>query len=180
MTSSIKNNRGHILARPLIIGIDPGTTTAVSLLDLEGNIVSLQSRKHFPRQEIVRYIAGYGQPVIIASDIFPAPRIIEKIAAGFVTRTLAPRKRLSRREKTGLTKLYATRNKIRRPLWRNRHEKDALVAALYAWNTVRPLISRIAKKAPAGLSQPVKVSVLADGRNIGESIRLARQQLINR
>ena len=64
---------------PLIVGIDPGTTTGLALFDLEGNFLLAESRRNFRKAEIRKFILDQGSPVIIASDINPIPKSIARI-----------------------------------------------------------------------------------------------------
>ncbi|MFQ5647812.1 MAG: DUF460 domain-containing protein [Candidatus Aenigmatarchaeota archaeon] len=185
MDYSIKNkDRGVILKEALlIVGIDPGTTTGVALLDLKGKLALLDSHKEFSRSDLVKIVSGFGTPVIITTDVSPPPRLIEKIAASFPARLLVPRHSLQKREKLELVRQYLKERKpgrgpARYP-WKNTHEKDALAAALFAWSQVRDLVARIDKKLdiyqlhplfPA-LERFVRSNVLVKKRGITESIR---------
>ncbi|MBI4019966.1 MAG: DUF460 domain-containing protein, partial [Candidatus Aenigmarchaeota archaeon] len=83
----------------LIVGIDPGTTTAVTLLDMQGRLVSIRSGRNLSKSAVAEMISSKGDPVIIASDTFPAPRAIEKLAAAFFARLVTPAENLKREDK---------------------------------------------------------------------------------
>ena len=129
--------------RLLIAGIDPGTTTGIALFDFDGNFVLTESRKHFSRRDILRFLSAHGRPVIIASDINPAPKSIERIAASFSARLIFPEKSFLREEKHRIAKQFAKYYFNREGPWKNRHERDALVAALRAFKSVRSTIAKI-------------------------------------
>ena len=42
---------------PLIVGIDPGTTTGVAVFDLSGNLILIKSGKNLARSDISRIIS---------------------------------------------------------------------------------------------------------------------------
>lgn len=151
-------------------------TTALCLFDLGGNIVSIESRKDFSRSEIAKYIRKYGYPVIIASDIYPTPRSIEKTAATFDARLVVPGACMSRKDKSGIVERYARKRGMKENPWSNSHEKDALFAALYAWNRFKKLLDRIEGRVsegdyPEGLGEHVKRNVILEGVNIRKSIK---------
>jgi predicted RNase H-like nuclease (RuvC/YqgF family) len=123
------------------VGIDPGTTTGVVLFDLEGNLLLTKSKKSFARSEINRVISGFGIPVIIASDMFPPSRIIERIASTFSAKLITPKKSLSRKEKNQI--ISSERWIELKRMCENRHEKDALAAALFAFSKIERLMRRV-------------------------------------
>jgi hypothetical protein len=141
------------------------------MLDLDGNIVLITSKKNLSRSKIIRLVSKFVTPVIIASDTSPPSRIIEKIAACFSARLMFPRQTITRQEKTKLVKYYKLENYV----LHNRHEKDALAAALYAWNKIKSLIKRINKKTQKqknkNLNIYVKINVLLKGKSIDSSIK---------
>ncbi len=115
----------------LIVGIDIGTTTAVALLGLKGNLISLRSKKHFPQFEIQQFIQNFGQPVLFAVDVVKVPETVHKLAASFSVRVESPQMDLGRREKSSLVVsfLQKTKQKIG-----NFHEVSALAAAIVCYN----------------------------------------------
>jgi predicted RNase H-like nuclease (RuvC/YqgF family) len=131
---------------PLIVGIDPGTTTAVAVLDTEGNLLSLLSRKNLSRSELSRHISGFGRPVLISSDRRPAPSAVEKIASTFSARLLVPEENLSRRDKDRTARGFVRNESSRPDNTLNRHERDALASALYAYNSVKPTMKRVEQR----------------------------------
>ena len=164
---------GGAINKNLIVGIDPGTTTALCLFDLGGKMVSLESRKNFSKPEITKYIKEFGYPVIIASDINPPPRSIEKIAASFYVKLMFPETKVSRREKIACVERYAKKSWYKEFPWSNRHERDALFASLNAWNRINPLIRRINSKVKSSkvVREFVKRNVILGEGSISESIR---------
>lgn len=160
----------------IIVGIDPGTTTGVALIDLDGNLVLLDSKKNFSREKISRFILNHGSPVIIASDTYPYSRTVEKIAATFSAKIVYPRESLTRKEKNEMVNDYRKKN-YSEQVWNNRHEKDALASALFAWNRVEPLMRRVnkkirltAKEFDSRIEDDIKRRVI-EGQNIRRSIK---------
>lgn len=121
------------------------------------------------------FVAGLGNPLIIASDIAPAPRLLEKVAASLPTRVISPKISLTKKEKNQMVKSYAERMNSHK-LWKNTHEKDALASALFAWGQLRSLIERIKKKLDTNdvledeIRDYVMSSVLLNNSSISSSI----------
>jgi len=137
------------LKRSVIVGIDPGVTYGIAVLDMEGKLVHLSSKKHVKRSDIVKVVSGIGRPIIIATDVRPPPKTIESIARNFRCKLWYPKKSLSSKEKVKLTKKFE--NKIE-----DVHERDALAAALKSYGYHHSIIKKIqnvARKANLGKKQ---------------------------
>ncbi|MBI4173519.1 MAG: DUF460 domain-containing protein [Candidatus Aenigmarchaeota archaeon] len=129
------------LQTPLIIGIDPGTTTGMAFLDLKGNLVLTRSGRNLSRSDVSKIIADAGRPLIIAVDINPVPKRVEKLAAAFSAKLMWPEESLQKADKNKLIEEYQ--------LQANRHEKDALSAAVYAYKRIRPVTNKIEQELRA-------------------------------
>jgi predicted RNase H-like nuclease (RuvC/YqgF family) len=130
------------------------------------------SDKNVSRSDLAGFISEFGSPVIISGDTNPAPRSVEKLASLFSARLVFPKETLSRKEKYELTRLFgAELDKS----WSNRHERDALASALYAWGRFRNLMERVDKKLRAygdrKLERYVKLRVILRGENVRKCIR---------
>ena len=106
-----------------MVGVDPGTTAAVAILTLEGELVSIHSGRNFSLQGIIQFISQYGSPCIIATDVNPAPHTVDKLSHSFDCKLFIPPSDISVDEKNSLTKPYS---------YKNFHQRDALAAALKA------------------------------------------------
>jgi len=163
--------------RPLIVGIDPGTTTGIAAFDLEGNLLLLKSGKNLSRSDIAKIISSAGNPVIVASDINPTPRSVGRVATSFSARVIEPGETFSRKEKHNEASAYM---KSGGKTWKNRHERDALISGIYAWKQVRPLVSRINSRLRKAniedrpLADRIKAEVLLHKRSIDSVIKKNR------
>lgn len=119
--------------------MDTGITTGIAILDTNGELLTVFSKRGMKRGEIIKTITKFGQPLIISSDVNPAPKSIEKIAAILGSKLYHPEASLSIREKEKLIKWYDAQPK-------NKHENDALSACLKAWKFYRPLFIKIGKR----------------------------------
>ena len=115
--------------RFLIVGIDPGTTTAVAALDLEGNLLHLSSHsRQTSMADIVESLFRVGKPLIIASDVHDMPYSVEKIRRAFNAVAYTPKSDMSVESKLEIASSFP---------YANDHERDALSAALDAFRQVR-------------------------------------------
>jgi len=113
-------------------------------MNLDGELVLLKSGRGLSRPKISRFIMKLGQPVMLASDKHPAPRFLERLASAFSAVISYPEGNVSRLEKARAAKGFGERNPGMR--WKNQHEKDALVAVLFAWKRVGGLMDRVDAK----------------------------------
>lgn len=125
----------------LIVGIDPGTTTAIAALDLEGNLVHLSSSRQTSMSLITESLYRIGKPLVIASDVSEMPFSVEKIRRGFSAVAFSPRQDMSVEQKTLLAAPFRTGND---------HERDALSAALEAFRFYNHKFQGISRRIPPG------------------------------
>jgi predicted RNase H-like nuclease (RuvC/YqgF family) len=116
---------------PLIVGIDPGNTSAVAALNLDGEVELLESSREFPHHEIIQLLIETGKPVVIAADTGNMPSTVEKIASSLGARRFKPDEDLDSRRKKQLGE------------GENSHEKDAMASARYAFNNLQRQIQKI-------------------------------------
>jgi predicted RNase H-like nuclease (RuvC/YqgF family) len=127
--------------RYLIVGIDPGTTTAVAALDLDGNLHHLVSSRQMNMGDVVESLYRVGKPLIIASDVQEMPYSVEKIRRAFSAVAYTPKQDVSVETKIELTASFA---------YGNDHERDALSAALDAYRQYRHKFQNLMKRIPPG------------------------------
>ena len=123
-----------------IVGIDPGTTVGIAILSLDGDLLYLKSFRGIAPDEVVKLIAEYGKPAVIASDVTPMPVSVEKIRRSFNAVPASPGIEVSAEEKIALGKTFG---------YSNDHERDALTAALLTYRSYKNIFTRIEKKAPS-------------------------------
>ena len=160
--------------RPLIVGVDPGTTTAVALLDLEGNVVLTRSKKGFSLPELREFVLQYGTPLLVCNDASPVQKAAARIAASFEAKTFFPAEPVSRREKRLLLKEYREKHNI---VLENEHERDATFSAILAWLAYRDVFERVDNRVAkmgldAAVADRVKSGVIRREGNITNQIRL--------
>ena len=126
----------------LIAGIDPGTVGAYALLDLEGNIVNIGSGKDFNQSKIILQITKYGKIFLVGCDVYQRPNLVSKIASSLGARVASPDHDLKYLEKIRMVDKFLKSKKEFVKL-NNKHEKDALGAALCGLKSVNGLIKKI-------------------------------------
>lgn len=122
--------------RYLIVGIDPGTTTAYAILGIKGRIISVKSSKELKLDTIIKEVSQKGTPLIVGTDRRKCPQMVCKFAAKTGAAKAIPCYDVSETEKNALTRGMETENS---------HQKDALASALLAYKQYEPLLLRINK-----------------------------------
>ncbi|WP_258083441.1 DUF460 domain-containing protein [Thermococcus thermotolerans] len=153
--------------RSIIVGIDPGITVGIAAIDLNGRIVALHSERNMPVGEVFRFISDVGHPVVVATDVNPAPGFVEKIARSFKASLFVPRESLRVEEKNELLRNLGISVD-------DDHQRDALAAAYKAYLRLKPKLEHVdAKLREAGLTskaEEVKALVI-QGYNLGEAMQ---------
>ncbi|MFH0869005.1 MAG: DUF460 domain-containing protein, partial [archaeon] len=120
----------------LIVGIDPGTTTAYAILDIDGNTIALRSSKELSLDTIIKEVSQKGIPLIVGTDRRKCPQMVSKFSAKTGAAKAIPSYDVSEIEKNSITRGMNAANS---------HQKDALAAALLAYKQYEPLLKRIVK-----------------------------------
>ncbi|MCL5423617.1 MAG: DUF460 domain-containing protein [Candidatus Marsarchaeota archaeon] len=109
----------------IIVGIDPGKRSAIACVDLDGNVLYLDSKAHAGINWFVKSINSVGTPSIIATDRRRISDTIRHINSIFNARIYAPNTDMTIEEKRMLSiKISA----------KNQHEIDAYAACIKAYN----------------------------------------------
>jgi len=159
--------------RSVIVGIDPGITVGIAAIDLSGNVLALHSERNMPVGEVFRFTSEIGHPVIVATDVSPAPGFVEKIARSFKANLFVPKESLRVEEKNEILRNLGIKVE-------DDHQRDALAAAYKAYLRLKPKLEHVeAKLREAGMSKKadeVKALVI-QGYNLGEAMqRVARRE----
>lgn len=149
-----------------IVGVDPGTTSALAVLDLKGNPVEIESGKNLSIDNLINSIVETGKPVLMAADKAKVPSAVEEISSNFESEVFVPEKDLSIQKKKDITQGCE---------YENPHERDALASALYAFNNFQNKFRNIEKRVDdlnlPNLSPEIKELVVT-GRadNVSEAV----------
>ncbi len=157
------------MPKPLIVGLDIGTTTGLSIHDLKKNLLYLKSKKHFSTSNIIKQITVFGRPLIIATDKKKVPNKIKKIASSFNAKIFHPDHDLTVEEKERIVNISM----------KDKHERDALAATLFAFKLYASQFNTIDRNLEAiGLKQYSdrvnEMIVRKEAKNIAEAIEKVR------
>ncbi|MEM2157479.1 MAG: DUF460 domain-containing protein [Sulfolobales archaeon] len=159
------------LNRYLIVGVDPGIETGLTVIDLDLKPLVVTSGKNFDREEIIQTILKYGTPVLVATDKNPPPEMVEKIAANLNTTLYYPPKSLSSSEKDALVYEYLSTHGLN---LRTTHERDSLASCIKAYKEFEEKFRQLTAKLneiglPVSKLQRFKAEIIK-GRSIADVI----------
>ena len=140
----LAKRRDHVL-----VGIDPGTTTAVAICDLEGGVLDVLSTRTADMAAVIEWIIERGRPVVVAADVTPMPSTVEKIRRSLAAAGWVPDSDLPIDEK---------QHRTREEGYENDHERDAMAAALFAFDAYEERFERIAKRVPPRIDRGEVIS----------------------
>jgi len=135
----LAKRRDHVL-----VGIDPGTTTAVAIVGLSGEVLDTHSTRTADTAAVIEWIVERGRPLLVAADVTPMPETVEKIRRSFDAAGWTPDSDLPVDEK---------QHRTREQGYENDHERDAMAAALSAFDAHADQFERIARKVPPQLDR---------------------------
>ena len=141
----------------IIVGIDPGTTTAIAVLTLEGELRRRHSSRTISIPEVIEMIAEEGRPLIIASDVFPTPNAVEKIRRAFNAVPGSPDDIITTEDKIEFARQYE---------YSNPHERDAIAAAVSVYRKNKNKFEQIKKKLPPGIDADEAIALVVRGKSV--------------
>lgn len=127
----------------VILGIDPGMSVGIAVLDLDGNPLLVHSFKNPDRESIIEKVLELGKPIIVAVDVAKPPDYAKKIATILNAQLYSPEEDMNVDEKQKLVREYESRYGIETP---DTHSRDALASALKALKYIKPKIEEIESK----------------------------------
>ena len=134
----------------LIVGIDPGTTTAYAVLDIEGNLLHLYSSKQLDLNSLISETIKLGKVVLVGTDKVKVPSLIEAFATKLGAKTISPDEDLKVEEKRRMTSNHN---------FANEHQQDALASALFVCKQIKPLLDKIDIFIEKGRKHHIKDSI---------------------
>jgi hypothetical protein len=153
----------HAKRNYTIVGIDPGTTIGVAIIDLDGKPVEVFSSKNYSIADTITRIISRGKPLIVASDVTPTPSMVKKIGGLFSSFVHELDGSLSTDEKIALTKGEGYE-------YKNVHERDALAACISAFKRYKKKFSQVQKKTPPGMNVEEVKALVVKGMSISAAI----------
>jgi predicted RNase H-like nuclease (RuvC/YqgF family) len=140
----------------VVVGVDPGTTTAVAVLDLDGELLNVTSSRGADTAEVIEWIIERGRPVVVAADVRSMPSNVEKIRRSFDAAGWTPDDDLAVVDKKRATSEDEYRLE-------NDHERDATAAATFAYRDHADVFDKVRRKTPRGVDEDEVIArVLVD------------------
>ncbi|MFD1642421.1 DUF460 domain-containing protein [Halohasta litorea] len=147
----------------VIVGIDPGTTTAAAVVSLDGRVLDRFSSRTADTAAVIEWLIDRGRPLIVAADVTPMPETVEKFRRSFDATRWVPPSDIPVDEKV---------HRARDHEYENDHERDAMAAALYAYDDHEDQFDRIAEKTPRQFDrEEVIAHVVAGGASVEAALR---------
>ncbi|WP_255169463.1 DUF460 domain-containing protein [Natrononativus amylolyticus] len=163
-----RERRDGIEFRPLVkrrdhvvVGVDPGTTTAVAVVSLEGEVLDVWSSRTSDAADVIEWIVERGRPVIVAADVTPMPETVEKFRRSFDAAGWTPERDPPIDEKQHRTREHP---------YDDDHQRDAMAAALYAFDAHEDQFERIARKLPPGVDRDEVTARVVSGEESVEAV----------
>jgi predicted RNase H-like nuclease (RuvC/YqgF family) len=163
------------LRRRIILGIDPGVSTGLAALDLDGNPLFAKSERGISLKRIIDEIAPLGKVVLVATDVTPPPDLARRIASTLKADVFIPRKRMHVPEKRELVWRYGQTNAIEVG---DNHARDALASAIKAFhkfkNKFEKLEAQLDNEVP--ITKEYTKELLVRGFSINRAIRESKKK----
>jgi len=153
--------------QPLIIGLDPGTTSAYAIIDISGDIIKVRSRRNMKLSTMVKDIIKYGKPLLIGTDKEKIPKTIKKFSLSTGAKIVSPEEDIS-----------VTQKKV--PIkTKNEHETDALSSAFFVYdkykNKFKKIRNYLIKKDKVELLDNVITLVISEGMSKHKALKTIKQ-----
>jgi len=164
--------------RNIILGVDPGTTTGIAVVDLsKGNLLYLNSKRECGISTIIRTASKFGKICCVAADVTPTPATVEKIAKITGAKLISPTMLVSAVAKREY--LHDYKDKTVNYSHLNSHERDALFGAIRAFNSLKEQVTKInqtVKESHPELSSrlPDIQRLVISGNSISNAIEMIR------
>ena len=177
--SSVKKIR-RTPERYLILGIDPGISTGVALLTLDGYVIDLFSKRWMSRRQLIKYLSGQGKVLIVATDVNPPSVYAKKLASSLNATLFVPPRNLTVEEKREIVSNFVEKTGYLVKI-KDAHQRDALSAALKALNYYASKLKEVDKELDKlGLELPtleIKAMVIK-GASIDEAIQKVSEKYL--
>jgi len=157
-------SRMYTHLRRLIVGIDPGMTTGVAIMNLGGKIEGVFSKKNLSKGELVTEITNYGVPILVCADVSPVPNFVSKFASTYNAEIFSPSLELSKEDKRALANQLDMTRRL------DSHERDAIAAVTYAFRNYQENFSKIDQSNLGRKEKDLAKGLLVRGLSIKDSI----------
>ncbi|MEM4481784.1 MAG: DUF460 domain-containing protein, partial [Desulfurococcaceae archaeon] len=151
----------------VILGIDPGTSIGVAVIDLNGVPLLVESYKNPDREQLIENVLSKGKPIIVSVDTSKSPEYAKKIATILGSVLYTPSEDLSVEEKQ---RIALDINRIYNVEIVDSHARDALASAVKAYKQIKPIIDEVESKLRGlrGVDRDEIVAHIVRGRPLSE------------
>jgi len=160
----------------VVLGVDPGVSTGLAALDLDGNLLFAKSEREISLDGIVQEVSRYGKVVLVATDVTPTPDLVRKAASKFRASIFTPTKSMEIPEKRELVDKY---NLTYAANVTDSHARDALASGIKAYqrfkNKFAKLEIELADRTPITSRERTK-ELLVRGFSIARAIRESKKK----
>lgn len=151
----------------LIVGLDPGTTTAYAVLDIDGKLIKAKSHKDFGLSPVISEIVELGKAVVVGTDKKKVPNFVELFSMKTGARIISPDEDL---------KISDKRDAVRNFNISDEHQNDAIASAFFAFRKIKPLTDKVdiilEKNGKTALKNLTKEIVLTKKISIQQAIKM--------
>jgi predicted RNase H-like nuclease (RuvC/YqgF family) len=159
----LAKRRDHV-----VVGVDPGTTTAAAVVGLDGEVLDVLSTRTADTAATIEWIIERGRPILVAADVTPMPETVEKIRRSFDAAGWTPDRDLP---------VDTKKHRTREEGYDNDHERDAMAAALAAYDDHADQFERVARKVPPRQDVgPVLARVVGDEESVESVLADLREE----
>ncbi len=151
-------------------------TVGIAILNLSGEILSVNSFKEASRADITKHIISFGRTVLMATDVHQPPKMVKKMATALNSKIYAPYRDLAVSAKNEMVDDYIyssdkhsiiprSRDIGSNLIPQNAHERDALAAAIQGYKKHQKKLEHIERRTlnlemPPELIDEVKIMVI--------------------
>jgi predicted RNase H-like nuclease (RuvC/YqgF family) len=129
----------------LIGGIDVGLHTSIALLNLDGEIVCLDTLIHAQNSQVLDHMMDFGNVLVLSTDRAKPPSQMKKLASSISAKMILPSRNMTRKKKR-----IAILDFLEEPPKMNSHEKAALASAIFAYKKFRPSFKKLRDRLEKG------------------------------
>jgi len=173
ISDGAKNRR---IRRRIVLGIDPGVSTGLAALDLDGNLLFAKSEREISLDGIIQEVSRYGKVVLVATDVSPTPDLVRNVASKLNASIFTPTKSMEIPEKRELVNKYNLRYASNVS---DSHARDALASGIKAYhrfkNKFAKLEIELADRTPITSRERTK-ELLVRGFSIARAIRESQRK----
>ena len=150
----------------LIVGVDPGNTTGVAILDLDKNLIAVWRKKKYSENDLIFSLQKFGVPVLFAFDRSKISSYVKKISSKYKAHVFLPENDLKVSEKRRIIKKNFPDLKMP-----NEHERDALASALFAYKKYKKTFEKVERKCKSNKLLIKKQILLGEIQNLKQRIK---------